>query len=199
MAWKTARTISTVQNFFLFNRPIMKTLVAIVALAFIGCSNVAESISLASVCEFDFHKLSQCRHGDYQVSIQTSPLADDEIQLKTLLLNYKGKQYSLEITADTSLLDGDRGIIAFDDINFDGIADIAISTSFGLANQYMDYWVYDAAKKRFNKIGNHAHFSLNPADKTLSNTVKIDAANYQKNIYSWQDGKLVKKLSKPGN
>jgi hypothetical protein len=171
----------------------MKILGAILALAFIGCSDVAESTGLSAVCDFDFHKLSSCSHGDYRVSIQSSPLADDEIRLTSLLVNYRGEQYSLQITADTSLLEGDRGIIAFEDINFDGIADIAISTSFGLANQYMDYWVFDSAKKGFDKIGNHVRFNLHPADKTLSNTVKVNAASYQENIYHWQDRKLVKK------
>lgn len=170
----------------------MKIPGTLIAIALPGCANIAESISQTLECNFDFHTLSACIKGEYQVSIQARPLAVDEIQLQALQVSYHGKQQALSITPDTSLLDGDKGIISFEDINFDGIADIAISTSFGLANLYMDYWVFNKEEKRFIKIGNYARFILNPASKSLSSTVKIDATNYQKQVYTWQAYKLVK-------
>jgi len=171
----------------------MKLFTTLVAISLFGCSAIAESTNQAAECHFDFHTQAPCVQGDYKVSIHASPLAADEIQLQALQVDYHGKQQLLSISPDTSLLEGDKSIILFEDINFDGSPDIAISTSFGLANQYMDYWVFDKVSDRFIKVGNHARFTLHPADKTLSNTVKVDAASYQKQVFTWQGDKLVKK------
>lgn len=161
----------------------MKFTTTLLTMPLCGCAAIAVTISQAGECRFDFHQQPPCNQGGYRVSIQTSPLAADEIRLKALAVSYHGKQQILGITPGTSLLTGDKGLILVEDINFDGMDDIAVSTSFGLANQYMDYWVFDKAKDRFIKLGNHARFTLHPADKALSNTVKVDAAHYRKQVF----------------
>lgn len=171
----------------------MKILYILSTVALLGCSGIAGSASVGTECDFDYSNLSVCARDDYKVTIQSHRLAVDEIQLQALQINYRGKQQLLDISADTSMLEGDKGVVLFDDINFDGIPDIAISTSFGLANLYMDYWVFDKEKGQFTKLGNYTRFTLHPADKSLSNTVKTDAATYQENTYAWKRGKLVKK------
>ncbi|PKM46526.1 MAG: hypothetical protein CVV05_02290 [Gammaproteobacteria bacterium HGW-Gammaproteobacteria-1] len=154
---------------------------------------MASSAGSARECDFDYGNLSSCASDDYKVAIQSRRLAVDEIQLESILVSYRGKQQLLEISPDTSMLDGDKGVVLFDDINFDGIPDVAISTSFGLANQYMDYWVFDKEKNQLSKVGNYVRFALHPSDKSLRNTVKDDAATYRDNAYIWRNGKLVKK------
>lgn len=171
----------------------MKSFYVLATVALLGCSEMVSSAESATECEFDYGNLSSCAYGDYKVTIQSGRLAADEIQLKSILVSYRGKQQALEMSPDTSMLDGDKGVVLFDDINFDGIPDVAISTSFGLANQYMDYWVFDKEKDQFSRVGNYVRFALHPSDKSLSNTVKDDAATYQDNTYFWRSGKLVKK------
>jgi hypothetical protein len=158
-----------------------------------GCAHVSKSGKSEPLCEFELAKLKQCTYQDYMVNIQSSAIASDEIVLTSLTVDSKGKKHVLSISADTSLLEGDRGFISFDDINFDGIADIAITTSFGLANLYLDYWVYDKATKTFVKIGNYTQFTRNADTKTLTNQVKGNAASYQKHEYYFNGFKLVRK------
>ena len=99
----------------------------------------------------------------------------------------------MNISKDTSILDGDKGYISFADINFDSIPDISITTSFGLANLYMDYWVYDSANKIYSYVGNFSSFKINNKNKTLSNVVKSSAAEYINTTYTWNGFKLKKK------
>jgi hypothetical protein len=171
----------------------MKVLYTLTTVALLGCSEIAGSASGGAECNFDYSNLQVCTQSDYKVVIQSHRLAVDEIQLQALQANYRGKQQLLDISDDTSMLEGDKGIILFEDINFDGIPDLAVSTSFGLANLYMDYWTFDKEKDQFVKVGNYARFTLHPSDKSLSNTVKTDAATYQENTYTWKSGKLVRK------
>jgi len=126
------------------------------------------------------------------VLLNTEPLAADEKILKSLQLVYKGSTHSLSVSKDTHMLEGDKGYISFADINFDGLADIAITTSFGLGNLYLDYWVYDSVNNQYNFLGNFSKFTLSPADKTLSNVVKLNAVNYENYTYHWQGLSLVK-------
>lgn len=169
----------------------MKALYTLTAIALLGCSEIAGSASGKTEYDFDYSNLTSCTQDVYKVTIQSHRLAVDEIQLQALQVNYRGKQQLLDISADTNMLEGDKGVVLFEDINFDGIPDIAVSTSFGLANLYMDYWIFDNQKDQFVKIGNYARFTLHPSDKSLSNRVKTDAATYQKNTYTWKSDKLV--------
>lgn len=171
----------------------MKIFYTLTVIALLGCSEIAGSASGRTECDFDYSNLTSCTQDDYKVTIQSHRLAVDEIQLQALQVNYRGTQQLLGISADTSMLEGDKGVVLFEDINFDGIPDIAVSTSFGLANRYMDYWVFDREKEQFVKIGNYTQFALHPSDKSLSNTVKSDAVTYQENRYIWKGGKLVRK------
>lgn len=87
---------------------------------------------------------------------------------------------------------GDIGIVSFADINFDNVPDIAISTSFGVANQYFDYWTYNPKSGKYTSVGNHPRLNPNPADKTLTANVKLNAAAYQSQKYVWDRDKLIR-------
>lgn len=162
-----------------------------------GCSAFAgtESTNVSDVdCAFQFGAEPVCSYkiGKYfiQVSLTMQRLADDERVLVRASVNSQGRQHTLSMSPDVSMMLGDIGIVSFADINFDDIPDIAISTSFGVANQYFDYWTYDPRSKSYVSIGNYPKLDPNPADQTLTATVKVDAVTYQQHKYSWDGGKL---------
>ncbi|MBU6950695.1 hypothetical protein [Hahella sp. HN01] len=86
---------------------------------------------------------------------------------------------------------GDRGYISFEDINFDNHADIAVTTSLGAANLYLDYWVYSEEQKRYVKVGNYPVFKLQPDTQTLTTEVRLNAAQYDRKAYQWRGLELV--------
>jgi hypothetical protein len=172
----------------------MKTRHIILALLLLAFANNARSNTTGDkpACMFDFGSQPTCVHGNMKVAVKTAKIASDEIRLVSLEVERSGKIQSLLISDDTTLLLGDQGIIAFEDINFDQIPDISISTSFGVANQYFDYWIFDPGKKKYSFIGNYCKFSIDSESRTLSNTVKINAATYVKNKYYWNGLKLLR-------
>ena len=165
-------------------------------LIFSGCTNATEdkkTIINSETCDIFFKTIGTCVYKNITVNIGVKKVASDETELQRLHIVNQDNKYTLNITKDTSILKGDRGYISFADINFDAVPDIAITTSFGLANLYVDYWVYDIMKNKYVYIGNFSEFKISKKDKTLSNLVKISAAKYKNTTYTWQGFKLVKK------
>lgn len=173
----------------------MKIFPIVLILLSAACSLAADSTTdnLDAACLFEMNSQAICTHGDMRVSMRFSKIADDESKLISIEVTYLGKKHSLRVSPDTTLMRGERGLILFEDINFDNLPNIAVSTSFGVANLYMDYWIFNRKNNNFLRIGNYSRFSLDPKNKTLSNTVKISAKRYTKNIYSWHNSKLIKK------
>ena len=147
-------------------------------------------------CVFKFNANPVCiyKTGKYTitVSLVTKPIAENEIELTQITIDVDGKKYTHNLSPDTSMTDSDTGIVIFEDINFDGMPDLAISTSFGVANQYFDYWIYDKQSSAYFAVGNFPKLKLDPLRKTLTASVKINAAAYETQIFSWQGKKLVK-------
>ena len=163
---------------------------------FSGCSDATEgkeSIKNTETCDIFFNVTGPCTYKNITVDVVVKKVASDEKFLQQLNIVNQDNKYTLNVTKDTSILKGDRGYISFADINFDAIPDIAITTSFGLANLYVDYWVYDTVKKKYSYLGNLPEFKINKKNKTLSTVVKISAAKYKNTTYKWQGFKLVKK------
>lgn len=173
----------------------MRLLIFLSAILFSACSDATNKIASTTdteICDINFHTTEPCVYKNIKVKILTSVVESDEKTMQALDVVFKSNKYRLNIIPDTSILDGDRGYISFTDINFDGTPDIAITTSFGLANLYLDYWVYDTSKKQYSYLGNYAKFNLDTKNKTLSNVIKINAAKYENNTYKWQGLSLVK-------
>ena len=165
-------------------------------IAFSGCTDATEKsglINSAEVCDISFNTTKPCVYQSITVKLGVEKVASDEKTLKTLNVTHKGDDFVLNVTDDTSMLDGDKGYISFEDINFDGVPDLALTTSFGLANLYLDYWVYNTKSNQYDYIGNHVKFKLNNKLMSLSNTVKINAAKYKNNTFIWKGFKLVNK------
>lgn len=147
-------------------------------------------------CEFSFHELDSCgyqsKDTEIKVQIKTAAIEEDELGLMALSVENNRKKFALNISPDTTLLEGDIGFISFADINFDNTADLAITTSFGVANLYFDYWVYQPEKAEYVYIGNMPKLTLDPATKTVTTKIKLNAASYEKNIFIWKGGALIK-------
>ena len=174
----------------------MKLLIIIFMFVVSGCTDATEdkkSTAKSETCEISFKNIGPCVYGDIKVNLGFKKVATDEKIMQRLDVEKHGKKFSMNISKDTSILDGDKGYISFADINFDSIPDISITTSFGLANLYMDYWVYNSVNKSYLYIGNFSSFKINNKSKTLSNVVKSSAAEYTNTTYIWDGLKLIKK------
>lgn len=174
----------------------MRVLVISSIFAFSACSDAANDTlktTVSDVCDISFTSLGPCQSSIGQVEVEAEAVEIDEKILQVLKVDYQGKIHRLEMTADTSMLDGDIGFIALEDINFDGNPDLSITTSFGLANLYLDYWVFDPDRQQFHYLGNYAKFERDEKNKTLSNVVKENAATYTSSTFSWEGLKLIRR------
>lgn len=178
------------------SKVIFKTSIVFVLL-FHSLSCSADKIISADLnletCDFLFKTRGFCKFKGLTVNINTKSLSADEKILQNLNIVSQENNFILNLTKDVTMLDGDKGYISFADINFDSIPDISITTSFGLANLYMDYWVYDSVNKAYSYIGNFSSFKINNKSKMLSNVVKSSAAGYINTTYIWNGLKLKKK------
>lgn len=173
----------------------------IVAITFIfntSCTDAAEIQSATGSdieCAFQFVTETSCSHKTdkhaIQVSLATKKISDVEIALVQAHVTFDGTQHSLVVSPDVTMTAGDVGVVSFTDMNFDNFPDVAISTSFGVANRYFDYWTYDAKLKTHKPIGNYPKLSANRAKKALTANVKLNAAAYEAQRYAWEQGKLV--------
>lgn len=167
----------------------MKNILAITIFILAGCTNATE---VEKECVFLFSSANKCSLNDTAVELVLKKIADDEKLIKSLKVSVNTKIQELKVSDDISILDGDKGLIVLQDINFDSYLDIAVSTSFGLPNLYMDYWVYDSNNKNFIYIGNYTRFTIDKKNKKLSNRVKINAAKYENQKHTWKGINLVK-------
>lgn len=138
-------------------------------------------------CVFQFSEHPTCTYAagasSIQLTLAASRIADNEIELTRAEVSIDGKQHELQLSADTSMIEGTAGSVLFDDIDFDGTADLAISTSFGTANQYLDYWIYDPAARQYIAVGNFPRLKPDPAAKTLEADVRVNAATHETQMY----------------
>lgn len=145
-------------------------------------------------CDVSFHKLEQCvyRFSNHEVAVKVASenIAEDEKLLTNLSVKTNDTQQVLTISPDTSMLEGDIGYISFADINFDGVPDLAITTSFGAANLYLDYWIFNVQQKKYLPIGNYPQLIINEQKKTLKATVKSSADDYKVTEWRWTNDKL---------
>ena len=159
-----------------------------------GVAGTPAASAADTECVFEFSATPTCSYVEGSLSIQltlvTRKIADNEIELPEAMVALEGKQHRLSLSADTSMTDGNKGSVLFDDISFDGMPDLAVSTSFGTANQYLDYWIYDPAAKEYVFVGNFPRLVPDPATKTLQADVRMNAASYETQVYAVVGNKL---------
>jgi hypothetical protein len=175
----------------------MKIAYSVLAIFFGASCGYAEQkiVNTYVDCEFGFDQIDSCTYKTdghkIVVRLKTSFIASDEIELNGLDVLNESHSESLSITPGTTLINGDMGYISFADINFDSIPDLAITTSFGTPNLYLDYWVYRPDTKRYVAVGNLPKLTIDKESKTLTADVKINAVNYEKKFWKWQGYELV--------
>lgn len=147
-------------------------------------------------CVIHFDTRNVCETKGIHSELVSKEIADEEIALTHLFVTHHDRSQRLVISDQVSLLQGDKGFQSFQDINFDGHPDIAITTSFGTPNLYLDYWVFDSINLFFVYLGNFPQFQLDKKNRTLYTTVKRNAEHYEKRAYSWEGLKLA---SEPQN
>lgn len=147
-------------------------------------------------CNFSFEELNQCSYKSksYEIIVDFTSvnIADDEKKIIELFVKVNGIQQTLKTSPDTTLVDGDMGHLSFSDINFDGIPDLAITTSFGTSNLYLDYWVFNIEQQKYVFVGNYPQFTIDDNGKKLKATIKNNAADYQSVEWHWKSDKLEK-------
>ena len=62
----------------------------------------------------------------------------------------------------------DSFYVTGEDVNFDGVNDLALLTSKGAANAYASYWIYRAQADSFAYLGNYPAFSRDTVAHELS-------------------------------
>jgi len=125
------------------------------------------------------------------VELKTKEINDAEKLLTGLQVLLNNQEHLLSVSEDITLFEHDIGYILLTDINFDGFPDLALSTSFGVANQYFDYWTYQPAHEKYEFIGNLPKLGLDKENNHLHSVIKINANEYKETSYSWHDGQLV--------
>jgi hypothetical protein len=162
-----------------------------------GAQQSGSHSNVSTECEISFEKLDRCtlEASGYALTAQvkTEDIAPDEKLILGLTVNVNDRVQKLTLTEGTTLLDGDIGSIVFTDIDFDNVPDLAITTSFGTPNLYLDYWRYDTLTKEYVPIGNHPQLNIDCAKKTITTTVKLDAGRYESTEWHWVDGKLERR------
>lgn len=148
-------------------------------------------------CHFSFENVTKCFYKisnyDITTDIELENIANDEKHLKKIHIKINGNQQTLTVSKDTNILAGDIGYISFADINFDKIPDLAITTSFGTPNLYLDYWVFDSKQQKYLSVGNYPKFTINEQKKTLNAKIKNSAENYQNQDWHWNNHTLEKR------
>lgn len=179
----------------------MKLAIAILTAGLLGaCSSADTAFSEPSSenqleCKIEPPAALGCErsvHGDtFRYELLTDFVAADEIHLLAVKVRSPLGSKELPVTPDTTMLAGDQGYLSFPDINFDGVADLALMTSFGTPNLYMDYWVYLPQAREYRAVGNYPQLQIDTSSKTLNAIVKENAAKYEKKVWQWENGQLV--------
>lgn len=154
--------------------------------------------SLEKHCALTYSGLEDCRTTiDRQaVSIEAVLGEPDsgERALIALSVTVNDEVQDLPVANGITLFEGDRGYVLLQDIDFDGHYDIGVTTSFGVANLYLDYWVYDASEQNFRYVGNFPQLTPKPDEQVLTSTTRVDAASYEHLTWVWKDGDLKVRL-----
>ncbi|WLQ11712.1 hypothetical protein O5O45_18455 [Hahella aquimaris] len=157
--------------------------------------NQPEQKASPVICAFESEQIDTCHFEDggneISATLTTHLSNDDELHITAINISRGKRRQTLTLSPDALLLPGDRGYISFEDINFDNHADIAVTTSLGAANLYLDYWVYSEEQKRYVKVGNYPVFKLHPDTQTLTTEVRVNAAQYDRKAYQWRGLELV--------
>lgn len=154
-------------------------------------------LSKQSECVIGFENNQPCHlelnSKALEIEVVLQDVFEDEKRLDEIIVLTHHKKYSLKIPTETFLMDGDKGHISINDINFDGAPDIAVTTSFRTANLYLDYWVYDPSSESFHYIGNLPSLEIDTSTQSITSTERLNAVDYKKSQWIWQDNTLVKK------
>ncbi len=89
---------------------------------------------------------------------------------------------------------------SYDDVNFDGYADIVVHTAFGASNLRSEFFVYDAETERYARVDhgladgifNYRLLHRYPDEKYVLSSLNIGHAGMlnEKHLFRWEDGKM---------
>ena len=175
----------------------MNRYLPLLSFLFLQACIAQEENSKNDICEFSFDEMMPCTFYNNNIEITTAikatDIAEDEKLVDQLEVHMGKTKQTLKITENTSLLAGDIGFISCADINFDNQPDLAITTSFGTPNLYLDYWVFNLATQKYEYVGNYSEFTLDTKNKTITTTVKDNAESYTTTKWYWQGTELQQK------
>lgn len=96
---------------------------------------------------------------------------------------------------DAQTINRDSLELIFDDLNFDGYADMRINKFVTAgANRTNICWLWDTKKNQFvyNKgLSELVNLGIDGPNKNLTATIRVDAGTYRSEIYKYIDGKLT--------
>ena len=127
------------------------------------------------------------------INLKIVKVANYEKDIKSLIVTRPDKlNWTQELQIhSTEPFEGSAELIyGSKDINSDGYNDLFFTTSYGIANYYKDYWLYDSLKQEFVYIGNFPSLKLEN-NNLLSSYERDGAVAYIRKKYKFINDKLT--------
>ncbi|WP_460051902.1 XAC2610-related protein [Sessilibacter sp. MAH2] len=145
-------------------------------------------------CELTIGDANGCtfnsENSSINLSLNLNPVGSHEQLIESISVTQESETHTLIGSPEISVFNDDILIMQYRDINFDGRLDLAVSTSFGTPNLYFDYWLNSEANG-FIFLGNYPAFKIDSETQTLLSKVKINAANYEQQVWHWDNLTLI--------
>ena len=176
----------------------------------VQADDTPQSTHIPAICYFTFETIGQCEintRNEFSSLKEKANINNIQFEFKNLnedtqellgITVYSTDAWEQKLTLKSSIevYPGQRGLLLYQDINFDHHPDIALQTSLGLANWYFDYWVYSPVKKEFIYVGHFPKLMPDYSKKQLSAKIRENAEIHKEIWYEWQENSLNEASSK---
>ncbi|MBI4904879.1 MAG: hypothetical protein HY820_14675 [Acidobacteria bacterium] len=170
-----------------------------IALLMSACSQPQPAVKATVVTDPAF--VEDCQPCEIRVSEQAGVYsfrfqlgaAEAGRTVRSIAVSAPGVIQTLDVKDMLPVAAGPKIFFGAPDINFDGLRDLMIMTSQGTANANAMYWLFDAASKKFQLLGEYPVFTIDSGTRHLRTYERGGAGGmiYEARQYAFVDGKLA--------